>query len=341
MTSAPNSVLDRLRPTWRDRAVLANLVAQVVIVVTGGAVRLTASGLGCSSWPSCEPGQFTPELHPATSYHAFVEFGNRTITVILVVIAIAVVLFAGTDRTRPVTYRALAWVPLVGVLIQAVVGMLAVKLELPPAVVGWHMGISLLLIAASAWLWIRTREGDRRPVPAVDRLVRILTVGLVAVGVVVLVLGIVTTGAGPHSGDEEVGYRFAVDPYLMARTHAAAVWVFLALLAMTIYLLQRAVRHVAAQPAAPATSATPSDPDPRVPLAAGYRLIGATLAQGLVGYVQVFTHLPIWLVNLHMLGAALLVAYLTLFVGTLRLRRPAPAREVVEQVAGIPGEAAA
>lgn len=353
-------VLDRLRARWRDRAVLANLVAQIVIVVTGGAVRLTASGLGCSSWPSCEPGQFAPVLHPATSYHAFIEFGNRTITVVLVVVAVVVGLLAGLDRARPTGYRVLAWVPLVGVLVQAVVGMLAVKLELPPAVVGWHMGLSLLLIAVSAWLWVRTREGDGKPVPTVHGPVRTLAVGLVGLGVVVLVLGIVTTGAGPHSGDDEVGYRFAVDPYLMARVHAAVVWAFVAVLALAVYLLQRAARRSAPAPGAGAVPelgydrpdgsrqvvrgvapVPPARPDPRIPLTAGYRLLGATLVQGLIGYVQVATDLPIWLVNLHMLGAALLVAFLVLFLGAHRMRGPAPVRETAAQAADVPGAAAA
>lgn len=341
-------MLDRLRARWRDRAVLANLVAQIVIVVTGGAVRLTASGLGCSSWPNCEPGQFIPTPHSATSYHAFIEYGNRGVTVVLVVVAVVVGLLAGLDRTRTAGYRALAWVPLAGVLVQALVGMLAVKLQLPPAVVGGHMGLSLLLIAVSAWLWVRTREGDARPVPAVEPVVRTLTAALVGVTAVLLVLGIVTTGAGPHSGDDEMGYRFAVDPYLMARAHAAAVWVFLALLALTVYALQRAVRrtgpaavpelgydrpdgsHQVVRGVAPVP---PAGTGPRVPLAAAYRLLGATLVQGLIGYVQVFTGLPVWLVNLHMLGAALLVAFLTLFLGTQRLRGPAPVREGAPQVA--------
>lgn len=356
VTSTPASrpsVLDRFRPVWRDRAVMANLVAQVVIVVTGGAVRLTASGLGCSSWPSCEPGQFTPTLHGATSYHAFVEFGNRTLTGVLIVVAVAVAVLAGLDRSRSTGYRALAWVPIIGVLVQAVVGGMAVKYDLPPAVVGSHMLISMALVAASAWLWARSREGDAAPRRLVGSATRVLVTVLCAVAAVVVVLGVVTTGAGPHSGDDEVGYRFAVDPLTMAKVHAGFVWVFLALLALTIYQVQVRARHVAPAPELTyqradgtvqpvrGTAPSPAAPDYSVPLRAGYWLLGVTLAQGAVGYVQVATHLPIGLVNLHMLGAALLVTALAFFVGSLRTRWHAPSADVAAGAVDTPDTAAA
>jgi cytochrome c oxidase assembly protein subunit 15 len=333
---------------------MANLVGQIVIVVTGGAVRLTASGLGCSSWPMCEPGHFTPTLHDAASYHPFVEFGNRTLTGVLVVLAVAVALLAGLDATRSVAYRVLAWVPIAGVLVQAVVGGMAVRYELPPAVVGSHMLISMALVAASAWLWVRSREGDRPPVWLVTKATRVLATVLAVVAGVVVVLGVVTTGAGPHSGDDEVGYRFALDPLLAARVHAGFVWVFLALLALAIYQIQVRARHAAAQrpdlgyeradgthQAVRGVAPLPPPPDYAVPLRAGYWLLGVTLLQGLVGYVQVATGLPVALVNLHMLGAALLVAFLTLFLGALRRRGLSPERATAEGVVGLPDAAAA
>jgi len=333
VTSAPapaRPALDRLRPVWRDRAVMANLVAQILIVVTGGLVRLTASGLGCSSWPSCTPGHFTPTAQPATSYHAYIEFGNRTITGLLIVVSVAVVVLAGYDRTRSTGYRALAWVPFVGVLVQAVVGGMAVKYELPPAVVGSHMVISMVLVATSAWLWVRSKEGDGAPRWLVPRAMRVIVALLCFAAAVVVVLGVVTTGAGPHSGDDKLGYRFAVDPLTMAHVHAASVWVFVALLALTIYQLQFQARHAQADD-------VPTDWS--VPLHGGYRVLGISLGQAVIGYVQVATGLPIALVNLHMLGAALLVMAMSLFVGTLRTRPHAPASEVV--AADAPGATAA
>ena len=332
---------------------MANLVGQIVIVVTGGAVRLTASGLGCSSWPSCSPGHFTPTAHGATSYHAFIEFGNRTIAGVLIILALAVAVLAGLDRSRPGRYRALAWVPIVGVLVQAVVGGMAVRYRLPPAVVGGHMVLSMVLVAASAWLWVRSREGDAMPRWLVTGTTRVLVAALAAAATVVVLLGVVTTGAGPHSGDDAVGYRFAVDPLAMARIHAGFVWVFIALLALSVYQLQVLARHAARVPEpgypaddgstqpgrdlAPAAAA----PDFAVPLRAGYWLLGITAAQGVVGYVQVATHLPIALVNLHMLGAALLVTALTLFVGTLRTRWPDAGVAPVAGVLTAPDAAAA
>jgi cytochrome c oxidase assembly protein subunit 15 len=321
---------------------MANLVAQIVIVVTGGLVRLTASGLGCSSWPSCTPGHFTPTAHAATGYHAFIEFGNRTITGLLIVVSVAVVVLAGFDRSRSSGYRALAWVPFVGVLVQAVVGGMAVKYDLPPAVVGSHMVISMILVAASAWLWVRSKEGDAAPRWLVTSSTRTLVAALGLAATVVVVLGVVTTGAGPHSGDDTIGYRFAIDPLTMAHIHAAFVWVFVALLALTIYTLQVRGRQVEPEPADPGDGAAfaPAT-DWAAPLHAGYRVLGITMGQALIGYVQVATHLPIALVNLHMLGAAMLVMALTLFVGRLRIRGLAPAREVVAGAVEAPGAAAA
>jgi cytochrome c oxidase assembly protein subunit 15 len=339
--------LDRFRPVWRDRAVVANLVAQILIVVTGGLVRLTASGLGCSSWPSCTPGHFTPTSHPATSYHAYIEFGNRTVTGLLVVVAVAVVVLAGFDRSRSAGYRGLAWVPLAGVLVQAVIGGMAVRYELPPALVGSHMLISMVLVAASAWLWVRSGEGDAASRWLVTITTRALAAVLCAMGAVVVVLGVVTTGAGPHSGDDQVGYRFAIDPLTMARVHAASVWVFVAVLALVIYRLQLHARHAGlasrpgtAEPTQPLLGTTPAPPDAAV-LRAGYRVLGVTLGQAVIGYVQVATHLPVALVNLHMLGAAALVVALTLFVGRLRARGLAPAPEVAPDTLRVTGTAPA
>ena len=114
----------------------------------------------------------------------------------------------------------------------------------------------------------------------------------------------VVTGAGPHSGDAEVGYRFDVDPWLMAKAHAASVWAFVAVLVAILVLLRRSgVRGR--------------------PWTAALVLLAVTLGQGLIGYVQLFTGLPIALVNLHMLGAALLTTAVTFFVGTTRTRGPA------------------
>nr|WP_246281223.1 COX15/CtaA family protein [Cellulomonas humilata] len=293
--------MDRFRDRWTWTAVVANLVGQIVIIVTGGAVRLTSSGLGCSTWPQCEPGQFTPQLHSATSFHPYVEFGNRTVSVLLVAVAAVVAVLVVLDRRRPWSYRRLGLVPVVGVLIQAVIGGITVLVDLHPAIVGSHLLISMALVAFSAWLVVRTSEGDGPAVRLVDRTTTLAVRALVALTTVVLVLGVVVTGAGPHSGDDEVGYRFGVDPWLMAKLHAASVWAFVAVLVVVLVLLRR--RGVRGRP-----------------WTTGLVVLAVTLGQGAIGYVQLFTGLPIALVNLHMLGAALLAAAVTFFVGSLRTR---------------------
>ena len=296
------SRLDRVSPRTVRRVLVANLVAQVAIVVTGGAVRLTGSGLGCSTWPQCEPGEFTPVFHQASSFHPFVEFGNRTLTGVLGVIALAaLVLVWRSGRAR--SYRLLGAVPLIGVAVQAVVGGITVLVDLHPAVVGVHFLISMVLVAASTALVVRAREDDGPARAVVGRLPRTLTGALVPLAAVVLVLGVLVTGAGPHSGDDEIAYRLALDPALIARVHAAAVWLFVLLVAALVVALAR--EHA-----------------PRHARRAAGTLAVVTLAQGAVGYVQYFTGLPEVLVAVHMLGAGLLVVAQTHQVLATRERGP-------------------
>jgi cytochrome c oxidase assembly protein subunit 15 len=280
---------------------LANVVAQGVLVVTGGAVRLTGSGLGCSTWPQCEPGSFTPALHEATSIHPFIEFGNRTLTGFLVVIALTVAVLVCSDRSRSRSFRLLGLAPVLGVVAQAVIGGVTVLFHLNPAVVGIHLLVSLALVAVSTVLVVRERAGDGPALPVVaPRLISIARL-LTFVAVAVLALGVVVTGSGPHGGDDKVAYRFAVDPVLIARAHAGVVWLFVVVLAVVLVGLYRA--------AAPGTTRR-----------AGLWLLAVTLLQGVIGYVQYFTGLPVVLVGMHMLGAVLLTASLTWFVLSLRTR---------------------
>lgn len=282
---------------WRRRVLVANLAAQVLIVGTGGAVRLTGSGLGCSTWPQCEPGEFTPVMHEAATFHPFVEFGNRTLTGVLAVLALAAawVVWQRTDRSR--AFRWLGLVPLLGVVVQAVVGGVTVLVDLHPGVVAVHFLISMALVAASTALLLRDREGDGPPVAVVGPAARRVGHALVPLLAVVLVLGVVTTGAGPHSGDDEVAYRFALDPVAVARSHSASVWLYLAAVVAAVVLTRR-VAAAGGPVDAPASS---------LARRAGVVLLLAALAQGLVGYVQYFTGLPAVLVAVHMIGASLLV----------------------------------
>ncbi len=292
--------VDRFR-RWTQPVLVANLVAQIGIIVTGGAVRLTGSGLGCSTWPLCEPGSFTPEFHSAMSIHPIIEFGNRTLTGILGVIAVALLVLVWTDAKRSPSYRMLGWAPLVGVAAQALIGGITVLLHLHPAVVGFHFLVSAALVWVSAYLLYRHGEGDTSPVPVVDPTTRLVGRVLAVLAVPLLVLGVLATGSGPHGGDDEVAYRFALDPALISKVHAASVWLFLIVL---VVLAVRVFRQSAPARARKAIVV----------------LVAVTLAQGLIGYVQYFTGLPIVLVAAHMLGAGLLITSLTWTLLTFRVR---------------------
>lgn len=296
-------------------AVVANLVGQVLIIVTGGSVRLTGSGLGCSTWPQCEPGSMTPVFSGATSLHPYVEFGNRLVGVALglVALAMAVLVWVAVARAgRSVVLRRLAVGVLGGVLLQAVIGGISVRADLHPAIVGSHFLISAALVAVSTGLVVRWFEPDGPARPTASPVVRRLGTGLAVLTTVVVVLGVVVTGAGPHSGDADVGYRFAVDPVAVSRLHALAVWGFLAVLVTTTVAVHRA------RPAVPAQQVWT-----RV-------TVVVTLAQGAIGYVQYFTGLPELLVGLHMLGSALLVASVTRLLTTMRTRGTTGSDEGVE-----------
>jgi len=290
--------LDRFR-SWTRVVLVANLVGQIGIIGTGGAVRLTKSGLGCSTWPQCEPGSFTPQFHEATTLHPYIEFGNRTLTGVLGVIGVLVAVLVWTDLKRSASYRALGFVPVVGVLAQALIGGVVVLLHLHPGWVSLHFVVSGALVAASLYLLHRHGEGDGAPTRVVGPRVRTLAWALAGLTAVVVVLGVLTTGAGPHSGDAEVGYRIAVDPALLTKWHAAAVWMFLVAL----------VAYLVATRGAPAAVRR-----------AALILLGITLAQGLIGYVQYFTDLPELLVGLHMVGSAVLIAGTTRVWLTTRVR---------------------
>ncbi len=305
-------VSDALLRRLTGAAVIANLVGQVLIVVTGGAVRLTGSGLGCSTWPQCEPGSFTPVFHEAMGMHVFVEFGNRMIGVLLGLVGIALAVLTTLAVRRLGRSEDVSWLAygvLVGVVLQGVVGGVSVRLDLHPGIVGSHFLLSGALLVLSTLLAVRWFEGDGARRLLGGRTLRSVAAVVALLAVLVVVLGVVVTGAGPHSGDDEVGYRFAVDPYLVARMHAAAVWL---LLVTQVALLVAAARTRPVLPALRRWSLV---------------LLAVTLAQGLIGYVQFFTGLPELLVGAHMLGAALLIVATTRTVLTLRTREP----EVVEQ----------
>jgi cytochrome c oxidase assembly protein subunit 15 len=284
---------------WLAPLLLANLVLQVLIVVTGGVVRVTGSGLGCPTWPECVDGSITPVTDQAEGIHKWIEFGNRTLTGLLAVVALASVLAVWRWAPRR-ALKVAAVAVLVGVVVQAVLGGITVLAGLHPVTVSAHFLVSAALIAAAAYLFFARTERDVPPVPMVPHAVTLLARATCVVGAVVLVLGTVVTGTGPHSGDAREPARYPFDARTVSWLHADVVMLFLGLV-------------VAVWVAARVTGRTPA------PGRAWAWVLGVSLAQGVVGYVQYFTDLPEALVITHLLGASLLVVALT--YATMRLRQ--------------------
>lgn len=276
---------------WRT-TYLVNLVAQVGIVVTGGAVRLTGSGLGCPTWPECVPGSYTPVLEQAQGFHKYIEFGNRLLTFVVLAASLAVVYAAfkaisGTPRASKMAAAAVV----LGVIAQAVLGGITVLVDLHPIVVGMHMMLSMALVAVSARLWLAERPGATAQAD-VPRPLHRFRCPITALTVALLVLGVFTTGAGPHSGDAETPHRIQADPAALSRFHALTVWTYLIAVGTLAVWAARV----------------------GVPARTTWWLravIAVALAQGVIGYVQYFTGLPELLVGLHMLGAGAVVVATT------------------------------
>ena len=264
---------------------IANIWAQGGIIVTGGAVRLTGSGLGCSTWPQCEPGEFTPQAFGESSIHPYIEFGNRLLTFVLLMVAIALAVAIWNSR------RELRWwglVPLLGVVGQAIVGGITVLTDLNPVVVAPHLLLSMALVWQAVWLALRFRSAPRREGSCIKKPLRTSLVLLVGL----LVLGTLTTGAGPHSGDAGATERLGLDPTEIAKAHAAVVWFFIAVLAYLVWKVRND------------RSAGSRDEVRK----AWIVLAAVTLAQAAIGYVQFFTGLPELIVGAHLAGAAALTA---------------------------------
>ncbi|MEJ7628232.1 MAG: COX15/CtaA family protein [Nocardioidaceae bacterium] len=286
---APSGLWKRIpaptRTTMR-RLAAASLVANIVLVVTGGAVRLTGSGLGCPTWPRCTSESFV--VHDALGVNGFIEFGNRMLTFVLA--AVAVVTWVAAMRLHPArrSIRLLATGLLLGIPAQAVVGGITVLTDLNPWVVSFHLLSSLAMIAVAVVLLRRVDELDRPANPTVPRPVVVLTRALLVVAALVLYVGTVVTGSGPHAGSPDAP-RNGLAPAALSQLHADLVFLLVGLTVGTWLALR-------------ATGA------PERALRAVRTLLGLELAQGVVGFTQYLTDLPIVLVGIHLLGAALVTA---------------------------------
>lgn len=268
----------------------ALVILQVGIILTGGAVRLTGSGLGCPTWPQCVSGSIAPVPHQAQgTLHSWIEFGNRLLTVLLVIAIIAAVIGAfrwGKGRRDWKMIRLLALTQIVGIVAQIVLGGITVLTKLNPFTVSAHFLLSIALIPPTLSLRERIYAKARTDVlPTTRLLIRSVTL----LSLIVITLGTVVTGSGPHAGDIQAK-RYHIDPRTISWIHADAV---IALIGLTIALFL--VIKV-------------SEPLP-IQSFIGKKVLlflAICLGQGLIGYIQYFTHLPEALVAAHLLGAGLI-----------------------------------
>ena len=255
------------------------LFLQSALVVTGGAVRLTGSGLGCPTWPECTEGSYTPVAHQAEpQLNVWIEFGNRLLTFVLVIASVAVVI--AVLRSKRKDLRGLAMGQFLGIFGQGILGGITVLTDLNPIPVAGHLLLSIILIAGATSLY------SRRYSPAVfvkaAPLTHKISLAHIAISFLVIVLGTIVTGSGPHAGDEQA-QRFGFDIRTVAWIHADAV-IFLLGLTLAFYVAlgtsvqtKRAIKI--------------------------FTVIA--LAQGAIGYIQYFTGIPEILVAAHLLGATL------------------------------------
>ena len=314
-------LMPRTFTLWTMILGVASVISQAGIIVTGGAVRLTASGLGCSEWPRCTPDSYvtTPEM----GMHGVIEFGNRLLTFVLA--AIAVLMILALLRVRK-THRSLFNMSIVLLLVipaQAVIGGITVWTGLNPWVVSLHFIISALMVSVATLLAhrigaerrarltqghpVRLQGGQSTP------LTRIAAVVIYAAGWVVLIVGTVVTGSGPHGGDLTAP-RHDFDQLLVTRLHAAPVYLMTILaivVAVAMYRMDTSQRQRRAV----------------------WALIAVLVFQALVGFYQHFNGLPILVVGLHMIGTGLVTWAMTLVLDVFTARyatRPTHSERIVE-----------
>ncbi|MFD4740061.1 heme A synthase [Streptomyces virginiae] len=296
-------------PRTVQRAALAALVMSVVIVVTGGAVRLTGSGLGCDTWPKCTDDSLI--VTQEQGFHGAIEFGNRMLTYVLSAAVGWAIVAARSAKPWRHSLTRLGWVQFAIVMANAVLGGITVLTGLNPYSVAGHFLLATALITVTTVTWQRTREGDGAPRPRVPGPVRKLSWALLATTLVLIAAGTVVTGSGPHAGDSSEIKRMPFDWDTTAHVHAVAAWVVCAF-GIAMWLVLRVVD-------APAdTRARARD------------LLIVLLAQGAIGYVQYATQVPEALVAAHMLGSCLVWIAVVRIALSLR-ERPSEQAEIPAQ----------
>jgi len=264
------------------------LGAQIALIITGGAVRLTKSGLGCPTWPECAKGSYLPSEHQSEPLiNIWIEFANRMLTFVLA--ALAIVTFGWVLKTGRKNLRLLAFLQILGIFGQAVLGGITVLTKLNPAAVASHLLLSIALIYGAVVLNERSRDYPKAS-PLTHAGV-LLVRAVFSLTLLVIVVGTVVTGTGPHAGDQEAP-RYHFDICVVTWLHAALVIVVCAAI-LALYLLLKL---------APISSSPESRAD-HLKLVKTFIIL--VLIQGGIGYLQYFTGVPIILVGLHLLGLCL------------------------------------
>ena len=287
-----------------NKILLANVFAQIGIVITGGLVRVTSSGLGCPTWPECVDGSITPTSSQTEAWHKYVEFGNRLLTFVLVVIALLVILAIRKANLGRKDLTLLSYGTLLGIFAQAILGGITVLTKLHPLTVSAHFLLSIGLITIAYNLYWRSKEtGSTNVSLTVPVLYRQGAKLHTALALTVIVVGTLVTGSGPHAGDVNEIERLPIDPRIISWFHADLVLLFIGL---TIGLYIAAKAFNLPQPVTIATKT----------------VLAVSAIQGAIGYLQYFTGLPWAIVALHIAGSCLLwVVSLRLLYSTRELTK--------------------
>lgn len=253
------------------------------IIVTGAAVRVTGSGLGCDTWPKCTSGSFTP--HDSGSYHAMIEFGNRLFTGLLSLSVIVTVAASVLRRPKSKLLILLSWALVAGIIAQIVLGGITVLVGLNPIAVASHMILSCVILSAAITLCVAAKDIQNFDIRSMFQFNRYALVS--ALSFLVVVLGAVVTAAGPHAGDQNVS-RLKVSIETIARIHSLSAWLLLGTITFLILAKKDRSKSIRA-------------------------LFALVIIQGIWGYTQYALSVPAWMVIVHVLLAACVYAVANLY----------------------------
>lgn len=287
------------REAWRDPSLklqrtlaMVLLLCQGGITVTGSLVRVTGSGLGCDTWPLCHEGSLVPVAGAAPWIHQAIEFGNRLLAFV-VAAAAGLVLFAVIRAGRRKDIKTLAWISLIGVIVQAVIGGISVRLDLRWWSVAVHFLPSMVLVFVAAMLYMRIAEPDNAaPTRRYPGSAQTWTLIAAAALCLVLVTGTMVTGSGPHAGDAAAGMegRLEMDTRVLAYVHAVCMYLYLIATIITTVLLRN--------------SGAPEDAK-----RTAYVLIAMILVQWAIGVIQFRMGVPRWTIPAHIAMSSVVVAF--------------------------------